>query len=483
MYVRVALFLVVLGTISPTHAQEFPGYNTSNFTGVNAVFFNPSAIAASAKRWDVNVLSIHASAENSIGSFNLGNYTSIYKGNDFLSQYRGNPGWVNGFVNISMHGPSVLVRLNERSSVALTSRARMMANVRNLDARFMEEISSRSSGIGTPYNFSVDKNMTIGANAWSELGVSYALVVKDDDVHQIKLGATVKYLAGMVNGYLQTQNLRGTISHDPLQNDSYVHNATGSLYTGYGGVVLGNFTPSSLLKYGSHGVGGDIGFTYTYEPNADGYYSGDRWSASEPLYKFKVGVSLLDFGMIRFRRNDGNRFNIDIDGTERLYTHELRTLQLDNWETYFENRPQFFTTLPWQRSRHYNVALPATLRADVDYHLAGAAYLNLMAQMSLLNTDNIPWGQYNYHSVTLTPRVENRFWGVYLPVNYNAVSKFNAGLSLRAGYFFVGSGSILSMLYKSRRLDFHAGVRFSSFDREGDKGSRKTRSRTDCWTD
>ncbi len=487
MYIRVALFLILF-KIQLIYGQDYPGYNTSNFTGVNGLLFNPSGIAGSPTRWDVNVLSIHASAENSVGSFNFGNYRSLHKGTDFLNQYReSNAGLVHGFFNMNMHGPSVMVRLNSRSSVALTTRARMMMNARNIDNRFINDISTRlADGSSLPYSFASHDNMTINANAWGEVGLSFATILKDDDLHQIKAGITVKYLAGMFSTYLQTQNLQGTVAYDPVQNAAYLTNTSGSMHTGYGGVRMGNFVPSNIPKYGSHGAGADIGFTYVFEPNEEGYYSDDWWGASEPLYKFKLGVSLLDIGMIRYKRNDGNRFDIDINGAERLYVEELRSLSVNNWETYFEDHPQYFTTLPWLRPNYYNVVLPASLRVDADYHLSGAAYVNLAAQMSLVNNDALPWGQHNYHSITLTPRVENRFWGVYLPVNYNQISKFNAGLSLRAGYFFIGSGSVLSMLYKSRRLDFHAGIRFSAIDREnggGGRGWKKTRSRTDCWKD
>ncbi|MBX3240896.1 MAG: hypothetical protein KIT80_15435 [Chitinophagaceae bacterium] len=483
MHVRIAFFLM-LCMVQLAYSQDYPGYNTSNFAGVNSVFFNPSGMAGSPSRWDVNVLSLHASAENSVGSFNLGNYSSLYKGNELLNQYRAvNAAPATGYLNLNVHGPSVMVRLNERSSVALTTRARLMVNARNIDGRLIDEIATRGSGSANlPHTFSNYDNMTINSNGWGEVGLSYATIVKDDDLHQIKVGATVRYLAGMVNTYLQTQHLQGTMAHDPVSNETYLTNVSGSLYTGYGGVRLGNFEPSYLFNYNSHGVGGDVGFTYTYEPNEDGYYADNWWGASEPLYKFKIGVALTDIGMIRYRRNDGNRFSIEVDATERLYTDELRTLQVD-YETYFESRPDYFVPLPWQRPNFYNVALPAMLRVDADYHVRGAAYVNLMGHMSLVNNIGSPWGQGGYHSITLTPRVENRFWGIYLPVNYNQLSKFNAGLSLRAGYFFIGSGSVLSMLYKSRRLDVHAGIRFSALDRDGGGGGiwRKTRSRTDCW--
>ncbi len=484
MDVRLAI-LLTLCVVHTGYGQEFSGYNTSNFAGVNTVFFNPSGIAGHHNRWDVNIASVHVSAENSIGNFRLGNYSNLYSKDAILHQYRSrNIASATGYLNLNVHGPSVLIKLNERSSVAFTTRARLMVNARNINGKLIDGImSSESNPTSLPHTFSHYDPMTISSNGWGEIGLSYATIVKDDDMHQLKLGATIRYLGGMVNTYLQTRDLRGTIAHDPVRNESYLTQTSGTMYTGYGGVRLGNFEPSFLFDYGSHGAGGDIGLTYINEPNNDAFYADSWWGASEPLYKFKIGVAITDIGMIRFRRNDGNQFNVDINATERFYTNELRSLQL-NYETYFENRPQYFIPQSWQRRGAYNVVLPAMLRADADYHLGGAAYLNIMGQMSLVNNDNSPWGQHGYHSITVTPRIENRFWGVYLPINYNELSRFNAGLSLRAGYFFIGSGSLLSAVYQSRRVDVHAGIRFAAPEGNSNSwGWRKKRFGTDCWKD
>jgi hypothetical protein len=69
-------------------------------------------------------------------------------------------------------------------------------------------------------------------------------------------------------------------------------------------------------------------------------------------------------------------------------------------------------------------------------------------------------GRY-YSSFTLTPRYEGRKFGFFLPVNYNSLTKMNAGISLRLGPVFIGSGSIITaLLGTSRQVDAHFGVRF-----------------------
>src|SRR6185295_1100786 len=61
----------------------------------------------------------------------------------------------------------------------------------------------------------------------------------------------------------------------------------------------------------------------------------------------------------------------------------------------------------------------------------------------------------------LTPRWENSLFSVEVPMSYNELTQFNAGLALRAGAFFIGSGSVLSALvHDSRQADLHVGVHF-----------------------
>ncbi len=63
--------------------------------------------------------------------------------------------------------------------------------------------------------------------------------------------------------------------------------------------------------------------------------------------------------------------------------------------------------------------------------------------------------------MSFTPRFEGSHFGVYLPLSYNEVSKFNAGISFRVGPVFFGSGSVFTALFdKSKQADVHFGINF-----------------------
>ena len=72
-----------------------------------------------------------------------------------------------------------------------------------------------------------------------------------------------------------------------------------------------------------------------------------------------------------------------------------------------------------------------------------------------------------FSGFSLTPRYEGRVFGFYLPLNYNSLTKFNAGVSLRVGPMFIGSGSVLSALIgNSKQADFHFGIRFGGLKKK-----------------
>ena len=66
-----------------------------------------------------------------------------------------------------------------------------------------------------------------------------------------------------------------------------------------------------------------------------------------------------------------------------------------------------------------------------------------------------------YNSVTITPRLEGKGFGLFSPINSNSLTKTNIGAGLRFGPLTVGSGSAISALTgSSKQADLYLGLRF-----------------------
>ncbi len=449
-----------------TQAQDFPGYRAGNYTGVNGVFFNPANIADSRYRFDINLFSISSFVGNNQASFSLNNLS--FNDSTLKDQLLGSKaGLSSGLLNLDIHGPSVMFNTGKKMSFALTTRARVMANITDIDGKLLDKITNDlTNDPSLPYTINSNANQRMAVNAWTEFGVGAARILYDKGVHFFKTGLTLKYLSGAGNGYISINNLKATINEEPITGNIYLNNTTGTIATGFGGVRISDFEPADLTKMESTGLGGDIGFIYEYRPD---YNKSEKNNFRRDLnkYKFRAGISLLDFGKIKYEKDlqRSGAYAIDITGAEKFYLSQLDSLDIDDYNKYFKSKPQFFTPNTSNTERDYKVSLPTSIQLDFDYHLHRGFYVNLSGKFPIGSKD--VFSSRNYTSIGVTPRYEGKAIGFYLPVYYSSLSDFNAGISFRAGPFFIGSGSVLTaLLGNSKQMDFHFGLRFGGLQKK-----------------
>ena len=439
-------FLCLLVTFSlSSFSQDLAGFRTGNYTGVDGVFFNPANIAGNRYRWDVNLWSLNLLVGNDKASYSFRDLTHSLNGDTLKQRIAGaKSGTTSAMMNLDLLGPSFMLNIG-KNGFAVTSRVRVMANTKKVDGKLLNQFLSQDAGDPElPYNFSTSGDNLISVNAWTEFGASFGRVLLDKGPHYFKGGITLKYLAGVANGYLQMSNLQGTLNADPT--GVYLAQTSGTLGVGFGGTRIDDLKDGHFGGLSSAGFGGDIGFVYEFRPLPRGYL-------------LRAGVALLDVGSISYKQ-DASRtgaYTTHVSGTQRLYVNEFG--DVDNYKQFMDTHPQYFTAVPLGNGSSYSVSLPSTLHVDLDYHVLLGLYANLSSQFSLAG--NKPYNSSYYNAFTLTPRWESRHFGFYLPVNYNALTHFNAGFSARVGPFFFGSGSVLSAVLKdSRQADFYLGFRF-----------------------
>lgn len=451
---------------TPALAQDFAGYRTGNYTGVNSVFFNPANIADSRYRWDVNLVSISTLVGNNKASFNLKDLGNSFKGDTLKNQIFGsNAGPSSGTFGLNVIGPSVMFNINKKTSVAITTRARTMVTISDIDGKLANKlINDFENDPSLPYQINSNNNMHVTANAWTEFGASVARVLVDKGTHFLKGGVSLKYLAGAANGYLYINQLKTTLNADVLAQDVYLSPATGRLGMGFGGVKLDDFSASDLTSFKSTGFGADIGFVYEFRPGCEAGSKGRH----ENKYKLRVGAALLDLGSIKYTRDQkrSGAYDLAISSSESFYFSQLQNANIDNYKSVFNSRPDLFTSVG-DSSSTYKVSLPTTLQLDADYHIHRGFYVNVAGQISMVRTDTKPYNSQYYNAFTVTPRFEGKTVGVYVPINYNELTKMNAGISFRFGPLFLGSGSALTALFgNSKQADFYFGLRFGGLQRK-----------------
>jgi outer membrane protein OmpA-like peptidoglycan-associated protein len=147
---------------------------------------------------------------------------------------------------------------------------------------------------------------------------------------------------------------------------------------------------------------------------------------------------------------------VNIPPTGQFLLNQFSGKHINQYKAILDASPYFMGT---NQNNSYNVDLPTTLQANIDYWIAGGFAINAAGQFNMNRQGSL--NLYNYNSYSLTPRWENSLYSVQLPLNYNQLTKFNAGVAFRIGPFFAGSGSLLSALvHDSRQVDLHVGIRF-----------------------
>lgn len=463
-------------------AQDFSGYRAGNFTGVNGAFFNPAFIADSRYRWDFNLIAASTSVGNNHASFHLKDIFQSVNADSLKQQVTGrNAGTSCGLVSADVHGPSLLFNTGRKMAFALTSRVRVMSNVTDLDGKLADNLLTDFNGYDPtlPYTFASGNTMRVNVNAWTELGLTIARVVKDKGPHFFKTGLTLKYLAGAGNAYISAVGMRGTLGQN-ASGDGFLTNTSGRLALGFGGINLsGDREAGELTKMATAGVGADFGVVYEYRPDADQYKVGETGSLRRDAnkYKFKVGVALLDVGGLNYKRDRqrSGSYTVDITGNDTLQVSELQNVDVNDYKAFFDSRPRYFTPDNTNAATSYKVRLPTTLHLTVDYHLHRGFYAELATQLAF-KSESKSYNSSYYSSVSLTPRYEGRTLGLYLPLTYNGLTQLNAGAGLRLGGLFVGSGSVLTaLLGQSKQADVYIGLRFGGLQHKLDNELRKAK--------
>jgi hypothetical protein len=420
-----------------SNAQNFSSLNVGKNAGVNGLFTNPASIANSNYKWDVNL--IGASGSVAFG-YNDGLDSVTKRGikGDKVASYLQNNIKINGLLNVDVYGPSAMLSINNKSSIAISNRYRVLASAKDVGGLFTQ---NKSDSLVSLKGLPIQK---ANFNEWKEIGITYATTIARNEKQIITAGITTKYITGASNNYFRASNLSGTAF---IGEKEYISNASGRL-------EIGNSVDENEKSKG-RGFGTDIGFVYE-KLNT----SNDKQVASTP-YKYRLGISILDIGFVNYIADNKTfaDYTIHIPAGEKFETKVLDDKTLLEAKAYLDAKPAYFTNNN-PKQKKYTVSLPTTAVINFDYAVTNKLFVDLSTQISMIDKDNL-YSTYIPNSISIVTRYENKLGAVFLPVSYNELSKFNVGIGAKIGAFYFGSNSIFtSVIGKFKQVDFQAGVRF-----------------------
>lgn len=445
---RYTLFGILICLCLTASSQSFVGYGYDNYSGVNALLLNPGTLADSKYKVNVNLISVSGLAGNNAYEIDRskvfgGKFSNLSEGNGYYKS--ANTATKYMYVNTDILGPSATITLSSKDAIGLITRMRVIGNEYNLGNPLFQLLGNTNPNF---YNVDiVNASVQTKVNAFAEGGVSYGRVLMKNERSELKLGITGKYIFGLAYGSLYSGPT--IINLDPLNQFAKLQ---ADVTTQYSANIdnLGN--GSSVADYLKHkygkGLGFDIGFVY--ETKKDGET------------KLRLGVSVTDIGTIKYTNSTNSaQYTLTADG------RNAAEFEKQQGETYDDYIARLKTTgLITQKGTAVtsNVKLPTALHVNGDYQVYKRLYINGDVLLNMVATSS-PTSPNYVTTFTVTPRMEKKWVSIYSPVSYSANGQLNWGAGFRFGPLFVGSGSVLSSMFKQRlqSADAHMGLTIPIF--------------------
>ena len=436
--------------------QEQIGLRSSTYAGMHGAHLNPASTAHYPLQWEVGLFSAAAFFENNFAFITntstghlLNNAENIEEGfrqenpptSNFTIDFSADTSY-NRFANLELkvNGPSILFRPDESQAIGAFFNARFASTTNNIPGIYNYYYLA-DKAIGEPVPLIPSKT---AAMVWTELGIHYSKSLETYS-GKLSIGANVKYL----QGYEALFANLGMMTYSMSINSDTINVEGIDVDFGYTNSNLDMIDGADLeARVNGRGVGIDIGVNYI----VDGY---------EDNYLYKIGISFLDIGAVRFNRNtEVHKIDTEIDFelSESLY-QELTTA--DELTTQISNDALGTATASFTGTE-FLVATPAAVALQGDFNILEGFFI------SGLWLQGIPIAQQQVNReslINITPRYEHKWGEIHFPISMYSYKTVNVGLSLRLGLLTIGTDNLGSFLRSKEYTgtDFYVGLKLFSF--------------------
>ncbi len=478
---RVWLTALLLLAVFSVRAQEMLGVSLGNYSGSLSTLVNPAMLTNSKTFLDVNVVTADLFFRNDMYYIPRSDY-SVYKAIglkplpkytsdsiNFLMYTDKNPKFFN--LSVRAVGPSASFQYGDHG-FALTTGARFITASNNIPWEFpaLGYIGIKNDSLHN-INF-IDYSIDLTSVGWTEVGFSYAYNVFKYYNQQLTVGVTVRKIWGYGAVSLSVDNMDYVIVNDSTINIKSLNSDFGfALPFDYDKSDL-NINNNPLFKGG--GFGFDVGMVYVKKKK--GYKRWDRYSlCSQPYedYDFRLGVSLLDIGSIRFKKNAQYHTYDDVS----VYWSDFDTLDYSTINGVMTSLSDVLYGDPTRslKQNYFSVGLPAALSVQLDVHTFKNLYLGgywLHPLRVNLHTIKRP------AQLAFVPRYETNLFEVSVPVSLYDYKYARVGLSVRLWFFTIGTERLGTWLGMAdlNGLDIYTSVKFNI----GQKGVCRSRKMNAC---
>jgi outer membrane protein OmpA-like peptidoglycan-associated protein len=372
--------------------------------------------------------------------------------------------------------------------IAVQVKNRTMLNV---DQLAPEVLTLATNSLEYPDLWNLDLSnqlLNLSFNSWMEYNVGFGMTILDAEEHYLKGGVKLKFLQGLGSIYMYTDNIdynflnsdtatyfRGDINYGYSANIDERFDASSSDFIGGSGPLADPADPNSgALTFGDIyqlqsklGLGADIGFVYEYRPDWQEYkYDMDGetnlWRRDKNKYLLKFSFAVNDIGGMRYLKSENSRnFNVNADILDLAQFEDSEGLESFNQNVDTLIASGGASTIDDAGTFYMN--LPTHINTSIDFNIWNDFYINAGGMIGFqMNRDD---SKVRYPtSVMVTPRYDFMWAGLSAPISYSGLTGLRAGLSLRMGPLFVGTGDLRWVFAPTkdkqiRGADIYAGIK------------------------
>lgn len=499
---------LLLANSQHTKAQNYLGVIHSNYAGIMGADLQPASIVDSRFMVDINLFSFNLDVWQNAKYFDA----SILPKRSWLYSLRKDTKWQDTpnlyenhfhdiedynnpsakprgvFMNAQLDILSFMFHINPKIAVGFSAKLRFTNNIDEISPRVMK-LAEEGLDFSPLWSTQIDGSLlSQNSMAWAEYGINYAQVISDKGEHFFKVGGRLKFNQGIASTYIFAEDL----DFDLLNKDTAT-TFRGNFNFGYSDNIDQYFSNTSggssfndIYKLTSKlGLGVDLGFVYEWRPDWEEYkYDMDGetniWRRDREKYKIRAGVSLLDFGGMRFTKADKSRnFNVNTEQLDlTIFENAGGPAGLSNIiDSLIQNDPDWKASEDTSQSYYMNT--PTAISFQFDYNIYKDFYINATAFLNVNSKSNAS-NVRMMNQFSITPTYDYKWAGIGVPLSYSPYSGFRAGIGLRLGPITIGVPDLKTLFPggKVRGTGIYAGLRVPILyghpsDRDGDLVSDK----------
>lgn len=322
MFKKILLLLLICLT---GLGQNQNGINYSNYSFSTASDINPANLGSSKLKIGFNIINAEAHIFNNYSKWNAPfSFVSFFSGG-VPNKYRNSAGlimWksdyvkpktnletINGSVNVTIAGPAFMynfykIDLGIQAGMNIKAFAGFDGTSEEIGRQIVQGVPEGL--FNTPV---INNKANVSIGYYKEWYLTAGKTIYDDGYNRFKIGITGKYLTADSFFSINATQLDYQVYPDASnqnKSNTIINEAVGDIYLSKssGSLNLDRFLSDLFYVEGNYGFAGNLGFTYEFRPNFIKYsrkYNG-KWieNTDKVAYKYKIGVSILDFGKLNF---------------------------------------------------------------------------------------------------------------------------------------------------------------------------------------